>query len=68
MWFFGTATWHENGYLSLCFIFLCYRNIDGVFTTMVDNASSNNTVIIYLKGTIKKWKGTILGHEFLHMR
>ena len=35
---------------------------------MVDNASSNNTVIIYLKGTIKKWKETILGHEFLHMR
>ncbi|KAL7254644.1 hypothetical protein ACSBR1_008905 [Camellia fascicularis] len=37
-------------------------NIDCFFTLTVDNASSNNT-------TVKKdWKGTILGHEFLHMR
>ncbi|CAL5404674.1 unnamed protein product [Camellia sinensis] len=43
-------------------------DIDGLFTLTVDNASSNNLTIRFLKRTTKLWKGTILGHEFLHMR
>ncbi|XP_028104527.1 zinc finger BED domain-containing protein RICESLEEPER 2-like [Camellia sinensis] len=43
-------------------------DIDGLFTLTVDNASSNNLTIRFLKRTTKLWKGTVLGHEFLHMR
>ncbi|XP_028104504.1 zinc finger BED domain-containing protein RICESLEEPER 2-like [Camellia sinensis] len=43
-------------------------DIDGLFTLTVDNASSNNLTIRFLKRTTKLWKGTILSHEFLHMR
>ncbi|XP_028063389.1 zinc finger BED domain-containing protein RICESLEEPER 2-like [Camellia sinensis] len=43
-------------------------DIDGLFTLTVDNVSSNNLTIRFLKRTTKLWKGTILGHEFLHMR
>ncbi|CAL5414902.1 unnamed protein product [Camellia sinensis] len=43
-------------------------NIDSIFTLTVDNASSNNTIIKFLKNKTKTWKGTIFGHEFLHMR
>jgi hAT family C-terminal dimerisation region/Domain of unknown function (DUF4413) len=48
----------------------CLRDwgIDGIFTITLDNASSNNGVIKYLKRRSKDWKGTILGHEFLHVR
>lgn len=43
-------------------------NIDSIFTVTVDNASSNNLTIQYLRRNTKDWKGTILEHEFLHMR
>ncbi|XP_028123576.1 zinc finger BED domain-containing protein RICESLEEPER 2-like [Camellia sinensis] len=42
-------------------------DIDGLFTLTVDNASSNNLTIRFLKQTTKLWKGTVLGHEFLHI-
>lgn len=43
-------------------------NIGSIFTLIVDNASSNRTTIKFLKQKTRDWKGTILGHEFLHMR
>ncbi|XP_028084977.1 zinc finger BED domain-containing protein RICESLEEPER 1-like [Camellia sinensis] len=43
-------------------------NLGSVFTLTVDNASSYNTAIKFLKRKTKDWKGTVLGHEFLHMR
>ncbi|XP_028076430.1 zinc finger BED domain-containing protein RICESLEEPER 1-like [Camellia sinensis] len=43
-------------------------DIDGLFTLTVDNASSNNLTIRFLKRTTKLWNGIVLGHEFLHMR
>ncbi|XP_028053531.1 zinc finger BED domain-containing protein RICESLEEPER 2-like [Camellia sinensis] len=43
-------------------------NIDSIFIVTVDNASSNNLTIQYLRRNTKYWKGTILEHEFLHMR
>lgn len=43
-------------------------NIDSIFTLTVDNASSNNLTIQYLKTITKDWKGIILQHEFIHMR
>lgn len=42
-------------------------NIDSIFTLKVDNASSNNLTIQYLKTINKDWKETILQHEFIHM-
>lgn len=42
--------------------------IERVFTITVDNASSNDTMIAYLKRKIKGWKGVILDGEFLHIR
>ena len=42
--------------------------IDRIFTITLDNASSNDTVIQYLKRKTKDWKTTILDNEFLHMR
>ncbi|GFZ13191.1 hypothetical protein Acr_23g0015760 [Actinidia rufa] len=43
-------------------------NIEGIFTLTVDNASSNDTTLKFLMKRTKEWKGTILGHEHLHMR
>ena len=43
-------------------------NIDSIFTITVDNASSNNNIIKFLKRKTKNWKGSVLEHEFLHMR
>lgn len=43
-------------------------NIDSIFTLTVDNASSNNLTIQYMKTITKDWKGIILQHEFIHMR
>ena len=43
-------------------------NIDSIFTLTVDNASSNNNTIKFLMRKTKNWKGTVLEHEFLHMR
>ncbi|EXB30464.1 Putative AC9 transposase [Morus notabilis] len=34
----------------------------------VDNASSNDSMITYLRRKIKGWKGVVLGGEFLHGR
>ncbi|XP_024019188.1 zinc finger BED domain-containing protein RICESLEEPER 2-like [Morus notabilis] len=34
----------------------------------VDNASSNDSMITYLRRKIKGWKGVVLGGEFLHVR
>jgi hypothetical protein len=49
---------------------LCLRawGIDSIFTLTVDNASSNGGTIKFLEIVTKDWKGTILGHQFLHMR
>ena len=41
--------------------------IDKIFTITLDNASSNDTAIKYLKRKTKDWKTTILDNEFLHM-
>ena len=43
-------------------------NIDSIFTLTVDNANSDSTTVQFLKRVTKDWKGTVLGHEFLHMR
>ncbi|XP_050251415.1 zinc finger BED domain-containing protein RICESLEEPER 1-like [Quercus robur] len=37
-------------------------------TWTMDNASSNGTTIKFLQTVTKDWKGTVLEHEFLHMR
>ena len=42
--------------------------IDRIFTITLDNASSNDIAIQYLKRKTKDWKTTILDNEFLHMR
>ncbi|KAL4627343.1 hypothetical protein ACB092_05G159200 [Castanea dentata] len=49
---------------------MCLREwgVDGIFTLTVDNASSNGTTIKFLQTVTKDWKGTVLEHEFLHMR
>ncbi|WCJ28874.1 Zinc finger BED domain-containing protein RICESLEEPER 2 [Euphorbia peplus] len=43
-------------------------DIDQIFTITVDNASSNDTAIRYLKNETRHWKGTILGHDYIHVR
>ena len=43
-------------------------NIERIFTLMVDNASSNDVTISYLKEATNMWKGTILRNEFVHVR
>ena len=43
-------------------------NIEGIFTLTVENASSNDLAISYLKEVTNRWKGTILGNEFVHVR
>ncbi|XP_030958836.1 zinc finger BED domain-containing protein RICESLEEPER 2-like [Quercus lobata] len=49
---------------------LCLREwgISGIFTLTVDNASSNGGTIKFLENVTKDWEGTVLEHEFLHMR
>ena len=49
---------------------MCLREggINGIFTLTVDNASSNGTTIKFLENVTKDWEGTVLEHEFLHMR
>lgn len=42
--------------------------VDRIFTITVDNASFNNGAINYIKDLSKAWEGTILQHEFIHMR
>jgi Domain of unknown function (DUF4413) len=42
--------------------------IGGIFTMTVDNATSHNGAISYLKRKTKDWKGTILDHKYLHLR
>ena len=39
-----------------------------VFTITVDNASSNDVGVSYLKTRLASWKGSVLGGDFLHMR
>ncbi|XP_050272572.1 zinc finger BED domain-containing protein RICESLEEPER 2-like [Quercus robur] len=49
---------------------LCLREwgINGIFTLTVNNASSNGATIKFLENVTKDWEGTVLEHEFLHMR
>ena len=42
--------------------------IDKLLTVTVDNASSNNGLINFLKRKTMNRKGTILEHEYIHMR
>ncbi|KAF8661542.1 hypothetical protein HU200_056963 [Digitaria exilis] len=42
--------------------------IDGLFTVTVDNASSNDKLIDYLKSVSKDWNGVVLKNRFLHVR
>ncbi|KAL5808284.1 hypothetical protein ACOSQ3_028975 [Xanthoceras sorbifolium] len=44
--------------------------IDKVFTITMDNASSNNTTILYIKIKLNSWKadGVILDGKYLHLR
>ncbi|XP_023911292.2 zinc finger BED domain-containing protein RICESLEEPER 2-like [Quercus suber] len=49
---------------------MCLREwgINGIFTLIVDNASSNGATIKFLQNVIKDWEGTVLEHDFLHIR
>ncbi|KAH9659532.1 BED-type domain-containing protein [Citrus sinensis] len=42
--------------------------IDRVFTITVDNASSNDLVISYLKKKLNNWGGLVLNGDYLHVR
>ncbi|KAI3472907.1 hypothetical protein Pfo_030975 [Paulownia fortunei] len=42
--------------------------LDKIFTITVDNASSNDTTIAYLKRRFLTWGTAILGDKYLHMR
>ncbi|XP_076915830.1 zinc finger BED domain-containing protein RICESLEEPER 2-like [Bidens hawaiensis] len=42
--------------------------IERVFTVTVDNASSNDTAISFLKNKIQNWGHAILDAQYLHMR
>lgn len=42
--------------------------IDDVFTVTVDNASSNDTAIQYLRGKLQNWRKTVLGGKWTHVR
>jgi hypothetical protein len=42
--------------------------IDKLLTVTVDNASSNNMTISYLKNVMKDWRTNILLNEHLHVR
>lgn len=43
-------------------------NTEDIFTLSMNNASSNDMIIEYLKKATKMWKSIVLGLEFLHMR
>ncbi|KAL1223809.1 putative AC transposase [Cardamine amara subsp. amara] len=45
-----------------------FWGIKRVFTITVDNASSNDLALKYLKKKLTSWGTTVLGGEFLHMR
>jgi len=42
--------------------------IDNILTVTVDNASSNNLTIKYLKRVTSNWTTNILSHDFMHVR
>ncbi|KAL0541492.1 hypothetical protein IC582_021537 [Cucumis melo] len=42
--------------------------IDKIFTITIDNASSNDVAISYVKRRLKSWKSIVLDGELLHMR
>jgi hypothetical protein len=42
--------------------------IDKVLTVTIDNASSNNVTISFLKNTMKDWSTNILSNKHLHVR
>ncbi|CAN6196343.1 unnamed protein product [Urochloa humidicola] len=42
--------------------------IDRLFTVTVDNASSNDRLIGYLKDVCRNWEGVVLQNKFLHVR
>jgi hypothetical protein len=42
--------------------------IGKIFIVTIDNASSNDSAISYLKTISKDWEGIILKNEFLHIR
>ncbi|RLN09164.1 zinc finger BED domain-containing protein RICESLEEPER 2-like [Panicum miliaceum] len=42
--------------------------IDRLFTVTIDNASSNDKLIEYLKGVCEDWNGVVLKNKFLHVR
>lgn len=42
--------------------------IENVMTVTVDNASSNDVAVCYLKKRINNWKGSVLKGEYLHVR
>ncbi|XP_057950582.1 zinc finger BED domain-containing protein RICESLEEPER 2-like [Malania oleifera] len=42
--------------------------VDNVFTMTVDNASSNDVAIAYIKRKVSNWRKDICGGKFLHMR
>ena len=42
--------------------------IENVFTITVDNASSNDKMLQYLRKKINNWRGSMLDGKFLHMR
>ena len=46
---------------------LLQRGIDHIFTIIVDNESSNDVAIDYLRRKTKDRVGSLLGCEFLHM-
>ena len=48
--------------------YLLEWGIDKIFTNIVDNASSNNVAISYVKRRLKSWKSIVLDGELLHMR
>ena len=42
--------------------------IENVFTISVDNVSSNDTMVSYLKKRLNNWNGIMLREKHLHMR
>jgi hypothetical protein len=42
--------------------------VDRVFTITVDNASSNDQAIAYMKRKLNNWGGCVLNGDFLHVR
>jgi hypothetical protein len=42
--------------------------IDNILTVTVDNASSNNLTIKYLKRVTSNWVTNILSNDFMHVR